>query len=331
MTDQLSSLIQAVEDADSSSLLLEAVQNLAAARLEGAIPVLIVALSYNNPGAAVSAVDGLIQLGEPAVSPLTLATSQAKVGVSIQGRYIRIPGLGKLLVKGLDTRLPKGVRTATLSICKVASGDYLQLGVELPEVLLPDSDLTCGVDVGVEYLYATDHGRLVEPPSYFKQSAYTSRDCPRCGHRNQLDVNQWIFCCEQCGYQSQRKHAAANVIHQSAVFARSYRGCHRDVMPMESPLVETMKQESQLEKVGTVPTNEQVDRPVDHLISQSSPTVLPSSPKAPSNSDPTGQSPRLCLQNHREGRLRGKTISTVPDCWLINISPMTIEAQFNVL
>lgn len=67
MTDRLSSLIQAVEDADSSNLLLEAVQNLASARLEGAIPTLIAALSYNNPGAAVAAVDGLIQLGEPAV------------------------------------------------------------------------------------------------------------------------------------------------------------------------------------------------------------------------------------------------------------------------
>ncbi|MDX2216986.1 MAG: HEAT repeat domain-containing protein [Oculatellaceae cyanobacterium bins.114] len=70
MADQLSSLIQAVEKADSSSLLLEAVQNLAAARLEGAISTLIAALSYNNPGAAVAAVDGLIQLGEPAVPAL---------------------------------------------------------------------------------------------------------------------------------------------------------------------------------------------------------------------------------------------------------------------
>jgi phycocyanobilin lyase beta subunit len=70
MPDTLSSLIQAVEAADSSSLLLEAVQNLASARLEGAIPILIAALSYNNPGAAVAAVDGLIALGEPAVPPL---------------------------------------------------------------------------------------------------------------------------------------------------------------------------------------------------------------------------------------------------------------------
>lgn len=70
MADHLSSLIRAVDTADSSPRLLEAVQNLAAAHLEGAIPTLIAALSYNNPGAAVAAVDGLIQLGEPAVPAL---------------------------------------------------------------------------------------------------------------------------------------------------------------------------------------------------------------------------------------------------------------------
>lgn len=70
MTDRLSQLIQAVEDADSSKLLLEAVQNLADAQLEGAIPILVEALSYNNPGAAVASVDGLIKLGDPAVPAL---------------------------------------------------------------------------------------------------------------------------------------------------------------------------------------------------------------------------------------------------------------------
>jgi phycocyanobilin lyase subunit beta len=70
MADPLDSLIRAVEDADSSSRLIEAVQNLASAHLEGAIPTLIASLSYNNPGAAVAAVDGLIRLGEPAVPAL---------------------------------------------------------------------------------------------------------------------------------------------------------------------------------------------------------------------------------------------------------------------
>jgi phycocyanobilin lyase subunit beta len=67
MTDHLSALIQAVDAADSSASLFKAVQNLAEARLEGAIPPLIAALSYNNPGAAIAAVNGLVQLGEAAV------------------------------------------------------------------------------------------------------------------------------------------------------------------------------------------------------------------------------------------------------------------------
>ncbi len=63
-------LIQAVEQADSSQKLVDAVQTLADARLEEGIPTLIAALSYNNPGVAVAAVDGLVQLGEVAVSKL---------------------------------------------------------------------------------------------------------------------------------------------------------------------------------------------------------------------------------------------------------------------
>jgi phycocyanobilin lyase subunit beta len=70
MPDSLPSLIRAIDAADSSSQLLAAVQDLANARLEDAVPALIAALSYNNPGAAVAAVDGLIQIGEPAVNAL---------------------------------------------------------------------------------------------------------------------------------------------------------------------------------------------------------------------------------------------------------------------
>jgi len=70
MADLLSDLINAVDAADSSSLLLESVEDLAAARLTGAIPTLISVLGYNNPGAAVAAVEGLVQLGEPAIPAL---------------------------------------------------------------------------------------------------------------------------------------------------------------------------------------------------------------------------------------------------------------------
>ena len=65
-----SELIRAVEQADSARRLLEAVRTLADARAPEAIPTLITVLGYNNPGAAVAAVDGLIALGETAVPPL---------------------------------------------------------------------------------------------------------------------------------------------------------------------------------------------------------------------------------------------------------------------
>ncbi|MGB8697949.1 MAG: HEAT repeat domain-containing protein [Thermosynechococcaceae cyanobacterium] len=66
----LDHLIQAVDEACSAEAMLAAVEALADARLEAAIPKLIAILGYNNPGAAVAAVDGLIALGEPAVLPL---------------------------------------------------------------------------------------------------------------------------------------------------------------------------------------------------------------------------------------------------------------------
>ena len=65
-----SELIDAVEKADSSDALLDAVEALAAARSPEAIPTLIEVLGFNNPGAAVAAVDGLIEIGEPAVMPI---------------------------------------------------------------------------------------------------------------------------------------------------------------------------------------------------------------------------------------------------------------------
>lgn len=66
----LAQLIRAVDEADSSAKLVGAVRSLAAARDPEAIPTLMAALGYNNPGAAVAAVDGLVALGEAAVEPM---------------------------------------------------------------------------------------------------------------------------------------------------------------------------------------------------------------------------------------------------------------------
>ena len=70
MSDVLAPFLDAIEKADSATSLSDAVQDLADAGLVESIPHLIEALSYNNPGAAVAAVNGLVTLGTPAVSPL---------------------------------------------------------------------------------------------------------------------------------------------------------------------------------------------------------------------------------------------------------------------
>lgn len=63
-------LMRAVDQADSAEGLLRAVEALAAVADQVAVPKLIEVLGFNNPGAAVAAVEGLIAVGEPAVLPL---------------------------------------------------------------------------------------------------------------------------------------------------------------------------------------------------------------------------------------------------------------------
>lgn len=70
ITPEIEQLIQAVETADSAAKLVGAVRALAATRSPLAVPQLTTVLRYNNPGAAVAAVDGLIQIGDAAMTHL---------------------------------------------------------------------------------------------------------------------------------------------------------------------------------------------------------------------------------------------------------------------
>jgi phycocyanobilin lyase beta subunit len=67
MEQTVKSLIQAVDEADSAEKLVKAVRALAQLQHEAAIPTLTTVLRYNNPGAAIAAVDGLISLGKVTV------------------------------------------------------------------------------------------------------------------------------------------------------------------------------------------------------------------------------------------------------------------------
>lgn len=66
----VAALVEAVQRADSALQLLQATQSLAATAHPQAAPCLVEVLGFNNPGAAVAAVDGLIAIGEPAVATI---------------------------------------------------------------------------------------------------------------------------------------------------------------------------------------------------------------------------------------------------------------------
>jgi phycocyanobilin lyase beta subunit len=88
----ISELIQAVAAADSAGALIEAVRSLAAARSSAAITTLITVLGFNNPGAAVAAVDGLVygarawairalaMIGDPRALEVLLDTARGELG-----------------------------------------------------------------------------------------------------------------------------------------------------------------------------------------------------------------------------------------------------------
>jgi phycocyanobilin lyase beta subunit len=63
-------LIRAVTLAETPAQMVKAVQNLAAAKVVSAIPTLIAVFGYNNPAAALVAVNALIEFGEIAVPQL---------------------------------------------------------------------------------------------------------------------------------------------------------------------------------------------------------------------------------------------------------------------
>jgi phycocyanobilin lyase beta subunit len=67
MTSNLSTLLDNVNRADSAKALVDAVEALAATQETAAIPSLVEVLSFNNPRAAIAAVDGLINMGISAV------------------------------------------------------------------------------------------------------------------------------------------------------------------------------------------------------------------------------------------------------------------------
>jgi phycocyanobilin lyase beta subunit len=122
-------LIEAVNNATSAITLLKAVQALAAQQDPEAITTLIAVLGYNNPGAAVAAVEGLIALGQVVIAPLLEQVDDYNYGA--RAWAVRVfAGIGDpkaldlLMTSALEDFSPSVRRAATKGIKCLVSDSY---------------------------------------------------------------------------------------------------------------------------------------------------------------------------------------------------------------
>lgn len=134
MTDsaQTQELIRAVEQADSPAQLVAAVRNLVAVIDEAGISTLIAVLGYNNPGAAVTAVEGLVHLGAVAVQPLMEQLDEYNYGARAYAiralAAIADPRALDLLITAAATDFAPSVRRAAAK--GLGTLRWSQLGVQ---------------------------------------------------------------------------------------------------------------------------------------------------------------------------------------------------------
>lgn len=114
----VSKLIEAVNQADSASKLLETVEDLADSKSPEAIPTLIEVLGFNNPGAAVAATEGLIAIGEAVVEPLLNTLDDYNYGARAWALRV-FAGIGD--IRALDLLTQAATSDFSLSVRRAAT------------------------------------------------------------------------------------------------------------------------------------------------------------------------------------------------------------------
>lgn len=115
---QLQPLLDQLHAAGTAETVRFAVEDIAAAQLAEAVPILIEVLGYNNPGAAVAAVDGLIAIGEPAVMPLMELLDGFNYGARAWALRA-LAGIGD--PRGIDLLVKAAVEDFALSVRRAAA------------------------------------------------------------------------------------------------------------------------------------------------------------------------------------------------------------------
>lgn len=151
-------LIQAVEQATTPDSLVQAVRSLAATRDPQSIPTLIDVLGYNNPGAAIAAVEGLTNIGSAAVQPILDKIDGYNYGAraySIRAlAAIADPAAFDILLQAAATDFSPSVRRAAakgigrLQWEKISDGDITSAQTKAARTLL---ELTHAEDWSIRY------------------------------------------------------------------------------------------------------------------------------------------------------------------------------------
>jgi phycocyanobilin lyase beta subunit len=182
-TRPISALIEAVQQASSSEALLLATRQLACCGEAAAAPVLVEVLGFNNPGAAVAAVDGLIDLGPAAVEALLELDPEnygarawavrALAGIGdVRGLDVLIDALGSDVAASVRRAAAKGL--GSLKLAPLSAPQRQAIGARCLaalEAATGDGEwvVRYAVAVGLESL--APH---LDPPSHHWQRAETS-------------------------------------------------------------------------------------------------------------------------------------------------------------
>ncbi|NEQ29408.1 MAG: HEAT repeat domain-containing protein [Leptolyngbya sp. SIO4C5] len=142
---QVLKLIRAVDEAASPDQLIKAVRALSQSGTEAVIPTLITVLGYNNPGASVAAVEGLVKLDSVAV-PFLLEQIQENTNYSARAWAIRaLAGIGD--PQGLETLLTAAIDDFSMSVRRAAARGLgiLRWQMLVPEKLISGQEQALGV------------------------------------------------------------------------------------------------------------------------------------------------------------------------------------------
>ena len=102
-------------------------------------------------------------------------TGNAKV----DGKYIKLPKLGKIRVRSLEKRWPKDATVKAYRIMREPSGDYLLLVGDVPSEQPKPSDKAAGFDAGVVHLLNDDAGHHIDMPMPLQRRLKTLRRLQR--------------------------------------------------------------------------------------------------------------------------------------------------------